>query len=116
MIVGGSTVYTDGLSLPVPPSLCAQSVCVTHPCLLRAGRLIINFDFPREIEDYVHRVGRTGRAGKSGRAVTFMVREDWRHAAELIDILAKNEAVSLRSVTRVCACLCVCRSPALSVR
>ena len=42
----------------------------------------------------MHRVGRTGRAGKSGRAVTLMVREDWRHAAELIDILQKNQAVS----------------------
>ncbi|XP_037076952.1 probable ATP-dependent RNA helicase DDX43 [Pollicipes pollicipes] len=54
--------------------------------------LIVNFDFPRHIEDYVHRVGRTGRAGKTGRAVTFMVREDWRHAAELIEILQKNQA------------------------
>ncbi|KAF0301628.1 putative ATP-dependent RNA helicase DDX43 [Amphibalanus amphitrite] len=59
---------------------------------MQTGSLIINFDFPREIEDYVHRVGRTGRAGKSGRAVTLMVREDWRHAAELIDILQKNQA------------------------
>lgn len=52
--------------------------------------LIINFDFPRHIEDYVHRIGRTGRAGKSGVAVTFMSRDDWRHAAELIEVLEKS--------------------------
>lgn len=32
---------------------------------------VVNFDMPREVEQYVHRIGRTGRAGKSGRAVTF---------------------------------------------
>jgi superfamily II DNA/RNA helicase len=28
--------------------------------------LVVNFDFPNQIEDYVHRIGRTGRAGKKG--------------------------------------------------
>ena len=27
------------------------------------NRYVVNYDFPRNIEDYVHRVGRTGRAG-----------------------------------------------------
>ena len=31
---------------------------------------VINFDAPRQAEDYVHRIGRTGRAGRSGTAVT----------------------------------------------
>jgi len=31
---------------------------------------VINFDAPRQAEDYVHRIGRTGRAGRSGIAVT----------------------------------------------
>ena len=32
---------------------------------------VINFELPFEIENYVHRIGRTGRAGKSGEAISF---------------------------------------------
>ncbi|MBR0458474.1 MAG: DEAD/DEAH box helicase [Victivallales bacterium] len=32
---------------------------------------VINYDFPYEAEDYVHRVGRTARAGHKGRAINF---------------------------------------------
>jgi len=33
--------------------------------------LVINYDLPDALEDYVHRIGRTGRAGKYGKAITF---------------------------------------------
>lgn len=33
---------------------------------------VINFDMPSEIENYVHRIGRTGRCGKTGVATTFI--------------------------------------------
>ena len=33
---------------------------------------VINFDMPKEIENYVHRIGRTGRRGQSGVATTFI--------------------------------------------
>lgn len=48
---------------------------------------VLNYDFPRDIEEYVHRVGRTGRAGRTGESITFMTRQDWHHAKALIDIL-----------------------------
>lgn len=32
---------------------------------------VINFDLPQDVEDYVHRIGRTGRAGASGDAISF---------------------------------------------
>ena len=36
---------------------------------------VINFDMPKEIEDYVHRIGRTGRRGRTGVATTFINRD-----------------------------------------
>jgi len=34
--------------------------------------LVVNFDMPNEVEDYVHRVGRTGRAGAEGAAISLV--------------------------------------------
>lgn len=48
---------------------------------------VINFDFPKNIEEYVHRVGRTGRAGKTGKSISYFTKNDWHHAKELIPIL-----------------------------
>ena len=36
---------------------------------------VINYDMPKEIEDYVHRIGRTGRNGKTGVATSFVNRD-----------------------------------------
>lgn len=35
-------------------------------------KCVINFDFPSNLEDYVHRIGRTGRAGAKGIAYSFL--------------------------------------------
>lgn len=37
---------------------------------------VINFDLPRNVEDYVHRIGRTGRAGAQGVATSFASHKD----------------------------------------
>ena len=37
---------------------------------------VINFDFPPNAEDYVHRIGRTGRANQAGEAISFITSED----------------------------------------
>jgi ATP-dependent RNA helicase DeaD len=37
---------------------------------------VFNYDLPQDIENYIHRIGRTGRAGKSGRAYTFVERKE----------------------------------------
>ncbi|OVE81013.1 hypothetical protein BVY03_04975 [bacterium K02(2017)] len=43
---------------------------------------VINFDIPRDIESYVHRIGRTGRAGRRGEAILFITpREKYLLAA-----------------------------------
>ncbi len=38
--------------------------------------MVINYDVPRDAEDYVHRVGRTARADADGEAITFITQED----------------------------------------
>ncbi|XP_011097425.1 ATP-dependent RNA helicase-like protein DB10 [Sesamum indicum] len=50
-------------------------------------RVVINYDFPTGIEDYVHRIGRTGRAGATGVAYTFFCDQDARHASDLVKLL-----------------------------
>jgi ATP-dependent RNA helicase RhlB len=37
---------------------------------------VINYDFPYEPEDYVHRIGRTGRAGLTGTAISFACEDE----------------------------------------
>ena len=56
---------------------------------------VVNYDFPRNIEEYVHRVGRTGRANRQGTSLSFMTKFDWGSAAELIEILKEaNQDIS----------------------
>ena len=47
-------------------------------------RLVVNYDTPNHLEDYVHRVGRTGRAGNKGTAVTFISQEEEKFAPDLV--------------------------------
>ncbi|MBO4443313.1 MAG: DEAD/DEAH box helicase [Bacteroidaceae bacterium] len=45
--------------------------------------LVVNFDVPRDCEDYVHRIGRTARAGAAGTAVTLVNTDDQRSFARI---------------------------------
>ncbi|MEX0844539.1 MAG: DEAD/DEAH box helicase [Balneolaceae bacterium] len=47
--------------------------------------LIINFDVPRQVDDYVHRIGRTGRYDKTGIAITFVNKKDRRAFSAIQD-------------------------------
>lgn len=50
--------------------------------------LVINYDLPSSIDEYVHRIGRTGRAGHTGRAISFYDAErDAEILPDLIEIL-----------------------------
>merc|ERR1719410_578507 len=56
---------------------------------------VVNFDFPLDIENYIHRIGRTGRANKKGSSLTYMTIDDCRYAGKLIKILEdSNQEVS----------------------
>ncbi|SOV19411.1 ATP-dependent RNA helicase DDX5, putative [Plasmodium sp. gorilla clade G2] len=54
-------------------------------------KYVINFDFPNQIEDYVHRIGRTGRAGSHGASFTFLTADKYRLAKDLVKILRESE-------------------------
>lgn len=51
---------------------------------------VVNFDLPGDIDDYVHRIGRTGRAGNVGIATAFFNRSNLNVVKGLIELL--NEA------------------------
>ena len=48
---------------------------------------MVNFDMPNNIEDYVHRIGRTGRAGRTGTSYSFFTPDNARLSRDLIKIL-----------------------------
>ncbi|KAK5993409.1 ATP-dependent RNA helicase DED1 [Cladobotryum mycophilum] len=48
---------------------------------------VINYDLPTDVDDYVHRIGRTGRAGNTGIATAFFNRGNRGIVRELIDLL-----------------------------
>ena len=52
--------------------------------------LVINFDVPYDVEDYVHRIGRTARAGDTGMAITFVAPNEQYRFAEIEKFLQKE--------------------------
>lgn len=48
---------------------------------------VVNYDLPTDIDDYVHRIGRTGRAGNTGMATAFFNRGNRGVVRDLIDLL-----------------------------
>lgn len=55
--------------------------------------LVINYECPNHMEDYVHRVGRTGRAGQKGTAYTFITPEQERFAGDIVKALTHSHTV-----------------------
>ncbi|CAD0046877.1 unnamed protein product [Aureobasidium pullulans] len=45
---------------------------------------VLNYDYPNNSEDYIHRIGRTGRAGAMGTAITFFTTENSKQARDLM--------------------------------
>jgi ATP-dependent RNA helicase DDX3X len=48
---------------------------------------VVNYDLPTDIDDYVHRIGRTGRAGNTGISTAFFNRNNRNIARELVELL-----------------------------
>lgn len=53
---------------------------------------VINYDFPKNMDDFVHRIGRTGRAGAKGIAISFLnPDDDFRIIKELVEFMEESE-------------------------
>ncbi|CAK7263331.1 ATP-dependent RNA helicase dbp2 [Sporothrix epigloea] len=48
---------------------------------------VINYDYPNNSEDYIHRIGRTGRAGAFGTAITLFTTDNAKQARDLVGVL-----------------------------
>ncbi|CDO92375.1 unnamed protein product [Kluyveromyces dobzhanskii CBS 2104] len=63
--------------------------------------LVINLQFPKTFDSFVHRVGRTGRAGKVGTALTFLGEsEESDSMMQLFDYIKKNDVTGENFISR----------------
>merc|ERR1712168_531833 len=57
--------------------------------------VVINYDLPRDVDDYVHRIGRTGRVGNIGRAISLV------DEAENADVVKKIVGICVQSSVEI---------------
>lgn len=80
--------------------LCAVLLCPFatphyHLTDVEDVKFVINFDYPNNSEDYIHRIGRTARSQKTGTAYTFFTPNNVRQASDLISVLREaNQAIN----------------------
>jgi ATP-dependent RNA helicase DDX42 len=79
---------------------------------IKSIKTVVNYFMPRDIDSYVHRIGRTGRAGdKTGVAYALITRKETFFAGELVKVLEganqrvppdlMNIAMQVRSITHL---------------
>ncbi|KAK6632724.1 hypothetical protein RUM43_013494 [Polyplax serrata] len=95
-----------GASLePYPGANCSKvtKVCnntghvIYHQGDVEDVKFVINFDYPNNSEDYVHRIGRTGRSNNTGTAYTFFTPSNGNKARDLIEVLKEaNQVINPR--------------------
>jgi ATP-dependent RNA helicase DDX46/PRP5 len=77
-------------------------------------KLVINYDAPNHMEDYVHRAGRTGRAGNKGTCVTFITPEQERYSVDIYRALKASNVTIPKDLEELAngelTVICRCRS------
>lgn len=66
--------------------------------------MVVNYDVPREAEDYVHRIGRTARAGQGGKAVTLVNEKDrraWNRIEHFLKTKIRRESWQSKTASSV---------------
>ena len=79
----------DDFKAGVVPIMIATSVAA-RGLDVKQLKLVVNYDAPNHLEDYVHRAGRTGRAGNTGTAVTFLTMEQERYSVDIAKALRQS--------------------------
>ena len=80
----------DDFKAGIVPILIATSVAA-RGLDVKQLKLVVNYDAPNHLEDYVHRAGRTGRAGNTGTAVTFVTPEQDRYSVDIVKALKQSD-------------------------
>ena len=74
----------------LPQEDLVRTYYLTHDCNLFTDvkdiKYVINYDMPNQIEDYVHRIGRTARAGASGIAYSLFTKKNLMLSLDLIKV------------------------------
>ncbi|EGE00412.1 Pre-mRNA-processing ATP-dependent RNA helicase prp5 [Trichophyton tonsurans CBS 112818] len=79
----------DDFKAGIFPILIATSVAA-RGLDVKQLKLVVNYDAPNHLEDYVHRAGRTGRAGNTGTAVTFLTEDQERYSVDISKALKQS--------------------------
>lgn len=80
--------FTKDLNILIATSIAARGLDV------KGLDLVVNFDAPSHIEDYIHRVGRTGRAGRTGTAITFVSVNQERAITDLVKAMHETDEIN----------------------
>jgi len=79
----------DDFKAGVTPIMIATSVAA-RGLDVKQLKLVVNYDAPNHLEDYVHRAGRTGRAGNTGTAVTFITEDQEQYSVGIAKALEQS--------------------------
>merc|ERR1719213_173238 len=61
---------------------------------------VIMYDFPLNLADYLHRVGRTARGGKAGRVTTITPRRFWPFVTKIQEAAKAGKPIEVRHATK----------------
>jgi len=82
------TAFRDGrLKMLVATNLAARGLDI--PSISH----VINYDMPENIEEYVHRIGRTARMGKRGTAISFIGEWDFELHQKIVDKIGEEKMI-----------------------
>ncbi len=90
---------TGGIEILVATDVAARGIDVDDV------DAVINYDIPNDVENYVHRIGRTGRAGRSGNAFTFVTAREHYKLRDIMRYtkarITQNQIPTLHDVTNI---------------